>query len=233
MTDESQPRYERLAAAFDRDTDSLVEHEATFEQTNVDPFEMFVADVLAVKDITPRTRDGYDRVIGQWREHMNTEGRHPACPGSRHLRSFITHERDERENHPNTTQRKLRKLHEVYCYWQAAPSFPHTSNYDPFEIVLQTVSLDAPDQKPLPRIPLSDLRDFVGCIDRLRDLAIVLVQLNLGLRASEVCNLVVGEIDVQASEIQRYYQTLGDHWMLSGRPNAVFVPHDRYGNKSA
>jgi hypothetical protein len=61
-------------------------------------------------------------------------------------------------------QEKLRKLEEVYRYCQAAPSFPHTSEYNPFTIIKQTVSLDAPVQKPLPRIPLTELREFISRI---------------------------------------------------------------------
>lgn len=129
-------------------------------------------------------------------------------------------------------QEKLRKLEEVYRYWQATPSFPHSSEYNPFTIVKQTVSLDAPEQKPLPRIPLEELREFVGQIETIRNLAIVLVQLKLGLRATEVCNLPLGELDLQDEDLQGHYSSFGNHWMLDGRPNAVYIPHDRYGNKS-
>ncbi len=228
MTDDSFTERKRLADAFDRETDPLAEYEATFKTTGVDPLELFVEDVLSAKDITPRTRADYHRLFDQWRAHMQTEGRHPACPAERHLRSFIQYERDEKENHPDTVQEKLRKLKEVYLYWQAAPSFPHSSEYNPFTIVKQTVSLDAPEQKPLPRIPLEELREFVGRIETLRNLAIVLVQLKLGLRATEVCNLPLGELDIRDEDVQSHYSSLGDHWMLDGRPNAVYIPHDRY-----
>ena len=232
MSEDARSRHEQLAAAFDRETDPLAKYETTFDRTAIDPFALFVDEVLAAKDITPRTRDDYDRVIRQWRTHMDTIGRHPACPAPRHIRGFIEHERDERENHPDTIKEKLRKLREIYSYWQAVPSCPHPSEFDPFDIVRQRVSLDAPEQKPLPQIPLTELREFIANIDRLRNLAIVLMQLKLGLRASEVCNLVIGELDIQRDELARHYSTLGDHWMLDGRPNAVYIPHDRYGNKS-
>jgi integrase/recombinase XerD len=232
MTDNTETDHHQLAEAFDRTTDPLAEYASTFEATDVDPFQLFVEAVLEAKAITPRTREGYHRLIGQWQSHMESEGRHPACPAEHHLRSFIERERTEKGNHPDTVQEKLRKLEEVYRYWQAAPSFPHSSEYNPFTVVKQTVSLESPEQKPLPQIPLSELAGFLGTIESLRDLAIVLAQLKLGIRASEVCNITLGELDLASDELREHYPSFGNHWMLKNRPNAVYVPHDRYGNKS-
>lgn len=231
MTDKDHSR-EEIAAAFDRSTDPLAQYASTFETIDIDPFDVFLDDVLASKDITPRTERGYHRVINQWKEHMESESRHPACPGVEHLRRFIDHEQIEKGNHPNTITEKLRKLEEVYRFWQSAPSFPHTQEYNPFTVVKQTVSMKTPEQKKLPQLPFTELRDTIDRIDRLRDIVIILLQLKLGLRASEVCNLVLGEVDLSDDEIRDYYPEIGDHWMLDGRPNAVYVPHDRYGNKS-
>ncbi|WP_227355185.1 tyrosine-type recombinase/integrase [Haladaptatus salinisoli] len=231
MTDDLDAKRKRLADAFELDLDPLAEYEQMFESAGVDPFELFVNDVLDAKAVAPRTCDDYHRVFRQWRSHMQGQDRHPACPTAQHLRSFIEQERDEKGNHPDTVQEKLRKLEEVYRYWQTAPSFPHSSEYNPFTIIKQTVSLDAPEKKPLPRIPLVELREFVGRIGTLRDLAIILVQLKLGLRATEVCNLVLGEMDLRDDNLRNHY-TLSSHWMLDGRPNGVYIPHDRYGNKS-
>lgn len=232
MSDDDEHSRQEIADAFSRSADPLAQYAATFRALDANPFEVFIDDVLATKDITPQTERAYHRVINQWRTHMGREGRHPACPAEEHLRSFITHERTEKGNHPDTIAEKLRKLEEIYRFWQAAPSFPHTQEYNPFTIVKQTVSMKSPEQKPLPRIPLDELREFVDRIDRLRDLAIVLLQLKLGLRASEVCNLVLGEIDVADDSLRNHYPQIGDHWMLEKRPNAVYIPHDRYGNKS-
>jgi integrase/recombinase XerD len=44
--------------------------------------------------------------------------------------------------------------------------------------------------------------------------------------------LVIGELDIQDAELQRHYPGQGDHWLLEGKPNALYIPHDRYGNKS-
>lgn len=232
MSDGSDAQHQRLADAFGRSTDPLAKYEVTFEETDIDPFTLFVTDVLDAKSITPRTRSAYDRVFRQWRALMQAESRHPACPSEWHIKRFIEQERTQKGNHPETIQEKLRKLEEAYRYWQVTPSFPHSSEYNPFEIVKQTVSLDAPEKKPFPRIPLTELQTFIGQIETLRDLAVVLVQLKLGLRATEVCNLVIGEIHLGDEELQSHYTGLGDHWMLDDRPNAVYVPHDRYGNKS-
>lgn len=232
MSDEPGVQRAELAAAFDLDLDPLADFESTFRETDVDPFDLFVAEILDSKDITPRTRNDYHRVFRQWREHMVNVGRHPACPDETHVRGFMEREYDQKGNHPDTIFEKVRKLQEVYQYWQDDPTFPHPSDYDPFALTKRKVSFDEPDEKQLPRISIPELRAILSRITNVRDLAIVTIQLKLGLRATEVCNLAVAEVDLQSSELQRHYAELGTHWMLDDRPNALYIPHDRYGNKS-
>ena len=56
--------------------------------------------------------------------------------------------------------------------------------------------------------------------------------MKLGLRASELCNIKLAEIDIQSTTVQDAYPELGSHWALSGRPNALYIPNDRERNKS-
>jgi integrase/recombinase XerD len=222
-----------LADAFDRTLDPLAEFEATFRDTDVDPFDLFVTEVLPAKDVTPRTREGYRRVVRQWRAYVDECGRHPACPAVEHVRGFMRREYDDRGNHPDTIAEKVRKLREIYRYWQADPAFPHPDDYDPFSIATRTTSFEPPAEKRVRCIPLPELRRTIADVDHLRDVAIIVLQLKLGLRATELCNIALGELDVQNHELQRHYPELGDHWLLADRPNALYVPHDRFGNKSS
>jgi integrase/recombinase XerD len=56
--------------------------------------------------------------------------------------------------------------------------------------------------------------------------------LKLGLRATELCNIQLSEVTIENAELQRHYPELGTHSVLEGVDNAIYIPHDREGNKS-
>lgn len=221
-----------LAAAFGQNLDPLAEYETTFQQADADPFALFKAEVLSTRDIADRTRDSYNRVFRQWREFMREQGRHPACPSESHVKAFARYELDTKDNHPDTVKEKLRKLNNVYAYWQDDPTFPHPQDYNPVSLAEKKITFAEVESKEPPRIPLSELRDILEGVTHVRDRAIMAIQLKLGLRATEVCNLKLSEIDIQNTDLRKHYPELGSDPRLEGRQNAVYVPHDRDGNKS-
>jgi len=221
-----------LAAAFGQELDPLAEYEATFQQADADPFALFKAEVLATRDIATRTRNGYDRVFRQWCEFMDDQDRHPACPSEAHVKGFARHELDTKDNQPDTVKEKLRKLNNAYTYWQDDPTFPHPQDYNPISLAKTKVTFADVESKEPPRIPLEDLRNVLKGVTHVRDRAIIALQLKLGLRATEVCNLKLADIDIQNADLREHYPELGSNPRLEGRQNAVYVPHDREGNKS-
>lgn len=60
----------------------------------------------------------------------------------------------------------------------------------------------------------------------------VVMQLKLGLRASELANIRLSELSLSNSTAQQHYEELGTHEILEGRENAVYIPCDRERNKS-
>lgn len=230
-TDTDEQRQE-LAEQFGRDTDPLAKHSATFEEIDVDPFALFVDDVLETRDIVDHTREQYEVVFRQWREHMEKEGRHAACPNESHVKSFAREELNERGNHPDTVKEKIRKLASVYEYWQADPSFPHPDDYNPVALARSKINFEAPEKKEVRRIALPELRQKVQDVDNIRDRAIIVLQLKLGLRATELANIRLSEVAIENSDLQDHYDQLGTHPMIEDRQNAVYIPHDREGNKS-
>lgn len=221
-----------LAAAFGQNLDPLADYESTFQQADADPFTLFKAEVLSTRDIAEGTRDGYERVFRQWREFMGEQGRHAACPSEEHVKGFARHELDSKGNHPDTVKEKLRKLDNAYSYWQDDPTFPHPQDYNPVSLSKSKVTFEEREQKEPPRIPLTDLRDLLADVTHVRDRAIITLQLKLGLRATEVCNLQQADIDIQNADLREHCPELGTNPCLEGRQNAVYVPHDREGNKS-
>lgn len=223
---------ETLAEAFGSEPDPLAQYEATFEEANVDPFEPFRTDVLESRDVTHHTIDLHESLWGQWCDHMARVGRHPACPTTEHVTSFARYELDEKDNSPRTVAEKLRKLNSLYEYWQNDPVFPHPVNYNPIGLARSTIDLSFPERKDPPRLTVDELRDHLAYIDHVRDHAIIFLQLKLGLRATELCNIRLPELSIADPELQTHFPELGAHRLLEGRENAILIPHDRSGNKS-
>ncbi|WP_257299661.1 site-specific integrase [Haloarchaeobius sp. FL176] len=229
MSDDTR---ETLAKAFESETDPLEQYEATFEGTDADPFEPFRTDVLESRDVTQHTIDLHECLWGQWCEHMDRLGRHPACPNKEHVKGFARYELDEKGNSPRTVAEKLRKLNSLYEYWQNDPVFPHPVNFNPVSLARSTIDLSYPERKEPPRLTVDDLREQLAAIDHVRDHAIIFLQLKLGLRATELCNIRLSELSIADSEVRNHYTELGTHRLLDGRENAILIPHDRSGNKS-
>jgi len=221
-----------LGAAFGRSADPLAEFAPTFEQADVDPFALFDADILGARNLADGSRNKYLTAFRHWREHMDHEGRHPACPNEQHVKTFVQRERAERGNNDETTKMKLQKLNAAYEYWVDDPQFPHPQDYNPFKLAQSKVALDGPNRKEPPRLPVDDLRDVVGDVNHLRDRAVIVTQLKLGLRAGELRNIKLSEVSVENAAVREHYPDLGTNPMLDGRENAVYIPHDRDGNKS-
>lgn len=224
-----------VADEFDNKRDPLAEYEARFEslaEKGVDPFEIFIHRNLDSRDIVETTRDGYKRVFRQWRNHMAAEGRHPVCPSEVHVKRFIRKELEEKGNHPDTVKEKLRKLNDAFTFWQRRNEFDHAEDYNPIQIAKSETAFNNPDKKEVPRLRIDELREVLQDVTHVRNRAIIVLQLKLGLRATEVCNIKVSEISIGNHELQRHYPELGEHRMLENRENVVYIPHDREGNKS-
>lgn len=79
---------------------------------------------------------------------------------------------------------------------------------------------------------MDNLRDVIcDDIKHVRDRALIVTQFKLGLRASKVSNTKLIEIHIASSEVQDHYDDLGTHLALKGRPNAIYIPHNRKRNK--
>jgi integrase/recombinase XerD len=227
-------RRKGLAERFNRDLDRLAEYAEEFEQSDIDPFDLFCEEVLYSKEYTEGTRASYERLFEQWRNHMNRSGRHPACPNEDHVRSFAQYCLTERGNQRDTVRTKLRRLNKVYRYWQSDAAFPHPRDFNPFVMVLSKMDLSRPEVKDPPRIPVPELRAIVGNVQHLRDRAVLVVQLKLGLRATELCNLQIQDINISDPRLKQAYPKLGTHTAVSDRSNSVYIAtrDERAGNKS-
>jgi len=228
---ESDPRQE-LADAFDRELDPLKEYAKTFEQTDVDPFGVYERERLSTKDLSEAAIGEYQRTFRHWKEYMERHDRHPACPNEDHVKGFIDYLRDERGNAAGTIQNRIMYLNAPYQYWQEDAAFPHPQDYNPIDLAKETVDLNGDGPKEPPRLTTEEIREKVEEITHVRDRALVLMQLKLGLRATELCNIKLSEIHIDKADVREHYTQMGKVNPLNDRTSAVYIPYDREGNKS-
>jgi integrase/recombinase XerD len=220
-----------VAEAFDQNIDPLAAFEDTFDGLDVDPFQMWLENRIETKDLAEGTVDNYERSIEQWREHMESQGRHPACPSEAHVKGFAQWCRD-RDNGGDTIRKKLININSAYQYMQSKQAFPHPMDFNPFDAARHELDLTNEDAKHPPNISLSDLRDIFGEVKNIRDRLLIGAQLKLGLRSSELCNIKISEIHIDKPDVLDHYDEMGSHPALDGVRNAVYIPFDREQNKS-
>lgn len=223
---------EAAASQFDRELDPLAKFEDGFEDAGIDPFYMFASEVLKTSDITEGTINGYQIAFDQWASFMQSEGRHPACPNEQHVHGFVDDQRNERNNTDQVIRQKLHRLNRAYEYMQNDEGLPHPTDVNPFEAVLNKLTLGDNEKKPVPRIPVERMREIVGTVQHVGYRAIIGTQLKLGLRRGELCNIKLSELNLSHPEVIDFYDQIGTDPRVSDRPNSILIPADREGNKS-
>jgi integrase/recombinase XerD len=225
---------QQFADAFNRPTDPLVQYNDVFSELP-DPFKYFLIRVVENRDEIDKegTIEDYRRTYRQWREFMADTDRHPACPGIHHIKSYIQWRRDVHNNAPSTIKIKFGRLNQAYSHWQRESVFPHPHDYNPFEIAYEEAVFGNDSSKPFPEMSLDELRDIFNSIENIRSRALVGLQLKLGLRAGEVFNLQIRDIQLHHSGVADCYPSLGTHPALGDYQNVLYVPPDRESNKSA
>jgi integrase/recombinase XerD len=230
----------RIAEAFDRDVDPLAKHDETFKQMDsegIDPFEMFLDDVIRDSSRRASTVDEYERAIDHFKQFMRTQGRHPACPNADLVQPFVDHEFSERGNGKDTAKTKLGLVNKAYKYMQNEPQFPHTQEYNPFESAREKISWEKgePEEaREYPKVTIDELRAAIAQVTHIKKRAMILMNLKLGMRQGEVRNAQIQDIHIANNELQRHYPTLGTHPRLGDRANAIYIPsrEERSENKS-
>lgn len=230
----SEDQLAKAAQISGSESDPLAEYEDDFEGSGVDFFQLFVDHSLSKQNLKDSTVTAYRCAFKHWKEHMEREGRHPAFPNDSHVISFVEHERTKKGNGPATTKNKLRKLEAAYDYWVEESRLPHPKSYQPIDLARMKVNLKESPGKDVRILPVEKLRGVVSSIRSLRERALVVLQLKLGLRATEVSNIQIRDISIQNGELQSHFSQLGTHRHLRGYKDVIYIPSKRHreGNKS-
>lgn len=227
---------EEYAAAFDTEMDPLAELSPIFHGLP-DPFDYFIENSVRSRDTIsdPDTYGSYERTYRQWRGFIRdtTDNRHPACPRKEHVKKFIWWQREIHGNTRRTIKGKLNRLSSAYEYWQENSVMPHPPEWNPFEIARKEVSLGENNEKKYYDLSIQDLRSEFSRITNIRRRGIIGTGLKQGLRAGEICNLMIPEIDISHHELQQHYPDMGTHPAIGDHRDVIYVPSDRDGNKSS
>lgn len=127
-----------------------------------------------------------------------------------------------RPNSEGTIQTKLRYLSRIYEFWQDEPSLP--KEFNPFELAIKKANLRQKIPPDPPNLSIEEVRDAVKRVPHVRDRAMAVVQFELGLRAGEVVNIRIEDIDLEGPDIRDHYDGLGTHPVLDGTENAIYIP---------
>lgn len=229
------------------DNDPLADLEPRYEDLDADLFDLFRNRRLSGRsNHGESTRESWDRTFRYWKQHMAEEDRHYACPNEHHVDRFVelleegSSDPDGPEPHrPKTVRKRLRHLRNAYEFW--VDKLRHPDDYDPFKDEFQALTGSGDDSnRDYPDLSLDEIRERVNSIRHVRDHAIVVTQLKLGIRVSELCNIQLQDVDIQHPELRDHYDEMGTHPKLAKerdrprRENAIYIPSrdDRDGNKS-
>ena len=214
-----------IAGVFGQETDVLKQYEPKFEELDaagIDVFDYFIEEKMAGK-----VSDGHITNVTvtfrQWKEHMAETGRHPAVPKVEHVVAFAEDQRAA-GNKESTVKSKLSQLKRVYNFFIVEPEFPMGFGE-------KDDDADGEDHHP---IELDELGSFIeeNVKRSIRDRAIIVTSIKLGLRASELCNIRLSEVNIAYKGAAEFYPEMATHPEVEDRPDSVFIPADREMNKS-
>jgi site-specific recombinase XerD len=135
---------------------------------------------LRLRNLRPSTQDKYLRYVRTFAAyHM----RSPAQMGTRQVRDFLVHLRDERELQPSTVQ----------CY-VAALKFFYTATMDRPEVVRPWLSPRVVKKLPVV-LSGTEVEAVLAAVESITYRAVLMTTYGAGLRISEACQLEVQDID--------------------------------------
>lgn len=232
MQETTESKKAKFAQQFGNEIDPLAKFEEGFKSVDENPFDLFIDEAVKTKDITEESINNYEYPLEEWQKFMREEiGRHPACPNISHAKKYAKWSL-EKGNSPAYVNKKLLFIGKAFDYFQDEPGFPHQKEYHPVDAAKEKIDLSEEAQKPPYRLSKKELGEKLREIKHIRDRTIILIQLKLGLRASELCNIKLSEMHITKRDVLNHYDEMGESPSLDGRENAVYIPHNRQGNKS-
>ncbi|MFW6003474.1 MAG: tyrosine-type recombinase/integrase [Halanaeroarchaeum sp.] len=187
--------------------------------TTSDPVEYFLED-MAYHGRSDRTIDAYERVLGEFRSYLEggesradetQVGLHEAT--HRDCLAWIHERRGTVAS--STIASYASYLHRFYSYMVEVGEF----DSNPMTLVMEEMD-ERIDTDPSRRdVSIAEMREFVGDIGHPGEAAVVVTLLKTGIRAGELCNLDLRDLNLTATSVP----TGPVRPELRGRPDSLFV----------
>lgn len=183
-----------------------------------DPITYFLQDI-EYQGKTERTRDAYERVLRDFEAfldeypHVDTfdEVTHRACM------AWIHGQRGEVAESTLATYASY--LHRFYGYMTQIGEFEE----NPMALVIEGMD-ESIDIDPTRReISVPEMREFVAGIDHPLSRALIVTLLKTGMRAGELCNLDLRDLNLPTDAIELETEIRPQ---LHGKPNSLYVSPD-------
>lgn len=238
-TDDTDDDYV-YAEAFGREDkiDPLAKHDETFKRLPC-PFDKFLEDYIRASDRSDKTKECYERHIRFWKEYMDEYDRHPACPNEKHVKDWARWLRNGGTGEKNSNRSikfKYQHVGAAFKWMGRRDDLPH--NADPetnvFTKTRSEIDLTRKPTPDPPRMSKEKLREHIEQVTHLRDRAIMMTQVKLGMRAGEVANIRLEDVNIDHPGIREHYPEMGEQDAVQDRPNSIHIPSraTREGNKS-
>jgi len=183
----------------------------TAESDRQDAVEYFLEDIT-YQGKTPRTRDAYRRVLGDYESYLESrslalgEANHRDCMAYIHgLRGSVAE---------STVATYASYLHRFYEYMVQVGRF----NDNPMTLVLEEIDESINTDPARRDISVVEMRDFYATISHPLDAAVVGTLLKTGIRAGELCNLDLRDLTLEDAPL-----SLRPRANLDGRSASLYV----------
>ena len=179
-----------------------------------DPVRYFIDD-MRYHGRTERTRDAYERVLRRFEAFVRDEhGASLASASHRICMAWIHRLRPSVSESTLATYASY--LHRFYAYMVQIGAF----SANPMALVVEEMS-ESIDANPSRReLSVVEMRSFVRDVTHPLDRAVILTLLKTGMRAGELCNLDVRDLNVPDGDV---FGGSDVRPQLHGKPNSLFV----------
>jgi len=182
---------------------------------NEDPIGYFLDDIT-YHGKTDRTRAYYERVLRRFESFLQRGARPIGLDGATHrdCMAYVHSLRDQQSE--STVATYASYLHRFYAYMNQVGTF----DQNPMSLVMEEMD-ETIDTDPQRReISVPEMRSFVADITHPLERAVVVTLLKTGMRAGELCNLDLRDIQLSESKLAAPDRV---RVQLDGRSNSLFV----------
>jgi len=159
-----------------------------------------------------RTRDAYERVLVDFREYLASRDLTFAEANHRDCMAYVHQLRGDVAE--STVATYASYLHRFYDYMMQVGRFDE----NPMALVVEEIDESINTDPARRDISVPEMRSFVDGISHPLDRAVIVTLLKTGIRAGELCNLDIRDLNLEDAVVEDRHRP-----RLDGRPRSLYV----------